>query len=766
MKILYVEDDPLDADLTRRALRKSAPHFLLDVARTQHEAMQFLDRDLEPVDYDLMLTDLGLPDGSGFELLSHVREHGLPLAVVVITGQGDEEIAVSVLKAGADDYLVKRQDYLDHLPQTLENAVERHRAEMARREHRLHILYLENEPLDVDLTRRHFTSHAPHIHLEFVHHPEEILQRLPGRGAPVEYDVLMLDYRLHELNALEMLKELRQARNLDLPIVLVTGHGDEEVAAQALRLGASDYVVKASGYLYRLPGLLENAYHRAQLSREQAALRISEERYRRLAENAPDVIYRFRLESPPGLEYVSPAVEKISGYSPEEMYADPGLLLKVLSSGDQRLLQDASQGLIPRTPFQLRVTRKDGSFVWIETRNTQVFDQAGNLVAYEGIARDVTDRVWAEENIQRQFQRLNALRIVDTAITASLDLRVTLTVLLEHVTKQLGVHAADVLLFNPHSQTLEFSAGSGFQSHSIENLQLSLGEGYAGQAALQRRTIYIPDRVALEQSGGFAEWLDGEGFVAYYGTPLVAKDQVMGVLEVYHRSPLIPDPEWLSFFETLAGQAAIAIDNAELFEDLQHANLELTMAYDTTLEGWVRALDLRDRETQGHTKRVTELTLHLARTMGMSEATLVHIRRGALLHDIGKMGITDSILLKPGPLTDEEWDTMRKHPVYAYELLSPIDYLRQALEIPFYHHEKWDGTGYPQGLKGEQIPLAARIFTVVDVWDALSNDRPYRLKWEPERVLDYIRTNRGTHFDPRVVDQFLEIVPEAQEHSV
>jgi putative nucleotidyltransferase with HDIG domain len=238
--------------------------------------------------------------------------------------------------------------------------------------------------------------------------------------------------------------------------------------------------------------------------------------------------------------------------------------------------------------------------------------------------------------------------------------------------------------------------------------------------------------------------------------PLIAKGQVKGVLEVFHRAPLEPGQEWLDFLEALAGQAAIAVDNATLFKDLQRSNVDLRLAYDATIEGWSRALDLRDEETEGHTQRVTEITVELAQRLGFAEEALVQIRRGALLHDIGKMGIPDTILLKPGKLTDEEWVMMRKHPQYAYELLYPIAYLRPALEIPYCHHEKWDGTGYPQGLTGEQIPLAARLFAVVDVWDALTNDRPYRQAWPAEKVREHIQSLAGTHFDPQVVSTALE----------
>jgi HD-GYP domain-containing protein (c-di-GMP phosphodiesterase class II) len=246
--------------------------------------------------------------------------------------------------------------------------------------------------------------------------------------------------------------------------------------------------------------------------------------------------------------------------------------------------------------------------------------------------------------------------------------------------------------------------------------------------------------------------------VAYYATPLIAKGQIKGVLEVYHRAPLVLDADWVAFYETMAGQAAIAIDNAELFENLQRANFELTLAYDTTLEGWVHALDLRDKETEGHTQRVADMTLRLAESMGVKDESLVHVRRGVLLHDIGKMGIPDSILLKPGPLSEPEWEIMRRHPIYAHELLSPIQFLRKALDIPYCHHEKWDGAGYPRGLIGERIPLVARIFAVVDVWDALSSDRPYRKAWEREQVLEYIRSQAGLHFDPLVVEQFFRLL--------
>ena len=379
------------------------------------------------------------------------------------------------------------------------------------------------------------------------------------------------------------------------------------------------------------------------------------------------------------------------------------------------------------------------------------------LTTLNEIAGNAIHRTRLHEKTQRDAQRFAALHSIDVAISGSGELRTTLNILLGQVVDLLNVNAADILLFNPHTLRLEYSAGKGFRSGAIKESQLRLGEGYAGRAALERRTINAPDLRIVGSEYARKELLAGEEFVAYFGVPLITKGKLIGVLDIFNCSFLSPDSEWLDFMEALASQAAIAIDSATLFDDLQHSNDELSQAYDATIEGWSKALDLRDKETEGHTQRVTDLTVQLVRMNGMSEDEIVHIRRGALLHDIGKMGVPDSILLKPGPLTNEEWMLMHRHPQYAYDMLSPIVYLHTALDIPYCHHEKWDGTGYPRGLKGEEIPLAARIFAVVDIWDALRSDRPYRKAWSAEKVLEYIKSLAGTHLDPKAVELFLSV---------
>jgi PAS domain S-box-containing protein len=360
------------------------------------------------------------------------------------------------------------------------------------------------------------------------------------------------------------------------------------------------------------------------------------------------------------------------------------------------------------------------------------------------------------ENIH-SLKNVQALHKIDIAINSSLDLKLVLNVLLEQAIVQLDMDAASVLLLNPRTQILTYAAGRGFRSRAIEKTHLQVGEEFSSQLLLERQMVYLCDPC---QSHDFARaaLLAGEGFVEYFAVQLFAKGRKVGMLEVFQRAPREIDDEWHSFLETLAGQAAVAIDSAQLFQDLQHSNTNLISAYNATIEGWSRALDLRDKETEGHTQRVAEMTERLALAAGFSEAELAHIRRGALLHDIGKLGVPDAILLKPEKLSADEWDIMRLHPNYALEMLSPIAYLHPALDIPYCHHEKWDGSGYPRGLKGEQIPLSARLFAFVDVWDALISNRSYSRGWPRDKIIEHFKSQSGTHFDPGLLELFFKVL--------
>jgi PAS domain S-box-containing protein/putative nucleotidyltransferase with HDIG domain len=376
------------------------------------------------------------------------------------------------------------------------------------------------------------------------------------------------------------------------------------------------------------------------------------------------------------------------------------------------------------------------------------------------IAGSAIHRTQLFEKTRHGLRQMAALYEIDQVISSSLDLGTTLSAIVNQVITQLNMDAADVLLLDPDLQRLTFGAGFGFNASEVQQRTVKPGDEPAGKAVLERRMVILQVPGLLEDFPALGKLARSEGFVFCCAIPLVSKGQVVGVLEAFSRTPVRMNEEWVSYLETLGGQAAIAIDNLGLFERVQRSNIELLLAYNETIEGWSRAMDLRDKETEGHTRRVTELTLRLAKAMRVPDEEIVHIRRGALLHDIGKMGVPDNILQKPDVLTEEEWTMMRKHPRLAFDMLAPVKYLRRALDIPYCHHEKWDGTGYPRGLVGEQIPLAARIFTVVDVWDALRSNRPYRPAWSEEKVRSYIESLSGTHFDPHVVAQFIRLLDE------
>ncbi len=488
----------------------------------------------------------------------------------------------------------------------------------------------------------------------------------------------------------------------------------------------------------------------------QLAHEKNEKKYYDLVNQSPEGVFIIELSG--NILTVNTAMCNQLGYSQEEFLVltiwdiIPDKYLDQYKISITKILEGNSLEEVA----EYKIQGKDGKISYVEILSAPRYS-GEDIIGFQGIARDITTRTASKEQIQRQVHYLSALSGIDKVIAANFDLELSLSQILNHIVKELSVDAADFLIFNPSRQLLEFCAARGFYSRVIRNTQLHLGESYAGRAAQQRQIIHISNLKTITDTQLFETIISEDSFVSYFGLPLLMKGEIKGVLEIFNRTLLEPDAEWYDFLNTLAGQASIAIEIATLFESLQHFNNELTLAYNATIEGWSHALDLRDKETEGHTRRVTELAMKLSRAFGLSEAELIQIRWGALLHDIGKMGVPDSILHKPGPLSEDEWVVMKKHPTFAYEMLAPIKYMRLALDIPYYHHEKWDGTGYPFGLIGPQIPLVARIFAVVDVWDALHSDRPYRSAWAEEKVREHIMNSSGTHFDPQVVNIFMQL---------
>lgn len=362
----------------------------------------------------------------------------------------------------------------------------------------------------------------------------------------------------------------------------------------------------------------------------------------------------------------------------------------------------------------------------------------------------------AARHLRAQERQLGALVGVGSVINSSLGLERVLSEVMDRLVALMNAERG-FLMLREADGNLRVQVARGMNQEDVTEDKFNVSNTVIKQVVVTGEAILTTN---AQDDPRFGQQFSVATYhlLSILCAPLKIKDDLIGVIYVDNRihSGMFQQSDF-ELISAFSNQAAVAINNARLFDDLQESNRELQIAYQATLEGWVRALDLRDKETEGHTKRVTALTQRLARSMGLSEEALIHITRGALLHDIGKMAIPDGILLKPGQLSEDERKLIEKHPVYAYEMLSPIKFLLPALDIPYAHHEKWNGSGYPRGLKGEDIPLAARIFSVVDVWDALVSDRPYRKGLDPAEIRKRIAQDAGAHFDPQVVEAFLKL---------
>jgi PAS domain S-box-containing protein/putative nucleotidyltransferase with HDIG domain len=734
LRILHLEDNPADAELVQRTL--TAAGLACDMLRV--ETREQFEAALNQGGFDLILADKTLPQYDGLSALALAREKRPAVPFIFVSGTLGEEVAIESLKNGATDYVLKQR--LSRLVPVTRRAMReaaertaRQKTEAERRrlsaavESAAEAIVITDVAGRIEYVNPAFEQITGYRSAEVVGQNPRILQS--GEQDEGFYRVMWDTLTRAQVWQASLVNRKRDG---------TTYHVEETISP----------VLDAEGHIVSYVAVQHDVTQRV---RAEEALAASEAELRSLFAAMTDIV--LVLDSEGRYLQIAPTNPALLVKAPAEMLGRT--LHEVMPETDAaNILRSIRRALELQQPIQVEYSLTIGdATLWFDGT---VSPMGTDKVFW--IARDVTERKRAEAQIQQHLQHLAALRSIDMTINSSLDLRVTLNVLLDQVVEQLHAHAATVLLLNPSTLMLEFAAGRGFRSRPVERARLRLGDMIAGRVALERTLMAMPDLSAVELPPALGEMLRAENFVSYVGVPLIAKGQVKGILEIWQRQPLDPDLEWLNFFEALAAQAAIAIDNAQLLDGLQRSNTDLGLAYDTTIEGWSRALDLRDKETEGHTQRVSELTLHLAREMGLPDEQLVHIRRGALLHDIGKMGVPDSILLKPGPLNDEEWTLMKRHPTLAYELLSPVAYLRRALDIPYCHHEKWDGTGYPRGLKGEQIPLTARLFAVVDVWDALRSDRPYRPAWPQEKVRAHLQSLAGTHFDPKVVMAFLRLV--------
>lgn len=421
--------------------------------------------------------------------------------------------------------------------------------------------------------------------------------------------------------------------------------------------------------------------------------------------------------------------------------------------------------------YRLRFFPPNELFYWLSISSFYLLLFTGFIVFMMREYSTLVDRVVDQSKtlqdskavIQQQIDHLLMLQNVDLVVISGSAMSEILQVIVENLKASISIDACCILLWDA-GLGFEFGAAAGFNDEELTIAQnVSLTDSIFFELILNRKEIVVSADEEI-RSPRLMQLFAKKGFTHYRALRIENAGEVVGALEFFHRQPRKLSQKEQNLVFSLVSRANLAIQRIRLVEDLQLARLDLEVAYLDTLKGWVKALDLRDEETEHHAVRVTAMTQQLAEKMGVEGEDLVIIGRGALLHDIGKMAIPDMILNKPGPLDPDEMGAMKRHPEFAYEFLKSIDYLRPVLDIPYCHHERWDGTGYPRGLAGEEIPLAARIFAVVDVWDALLSARPYRKAWAEEDALRYIREQSGSHFDPAVVDTFFAMMDEMGEN--
>ena len=491
---------------------------------------------------------------------------------------------------------------------------------------------------------------------------------------------------------------------------------------------------------------------RTAVQNREKTLKANEKKYRQLVETMNEGL--LMLDDQGRVQYSNPKISEILGYSRQEMKNVEYFKFiaeeeKAAAAFQWTLRMDGFQN-----SYETVLKRKSGEGLPVLVSPQRLADENDNFTGSLAVVTDISRNKDLEAAQQKKIKELASLRRIDTAILTGSTLKFVMQVILDQFRQELKADAVSIHIFHPGSKKVRLSrAFVGGNDFTCTSRDLNLSR-------IHDRRLELSGRLYNSGFNDVILWkeLSGIDINLLYTAPIMAGENVKGLVEVAFTHPVEIDDGWESYFNALITQTAVGIEKTELFEKLQTRNSELQEAYVSTIKGWASALELRDEETMGHSGRVVQMTVDMTGKFGISGEALEQIRHGAFLHDIGKMGVPDGILLKPGKLTDEEWVIMKKHPEFAYNLLKDIPFLKDALEIPYYHHERWDGSGYPHGLRGQAIPLAARIFAVVDVWDALTSDRPYRPAWSTEKTIQYLQENRDILFDPQVVDLFLDMI--------
>ncbi len=732
-RFLVIEDNPDDAFLLMHSIRSSFPTSEFFHAQGKAELLDYLDsRTLDPT---IILSDWSLPQFNGLAALDIIRERGIDSPFIIVSGKIGEEAAIKAIKSGVFDYVLK--DNLARLPSSIEHALAAYEGErQARKDNALIALQataLGAAPIAIVVLN-------PSGLIEWVNPAFESLTGYESR------EVLGLDSRSicfqMDYSTLETMLHDPAHRN-EVVCTDIEKKKDGSLYYEERRIYP---VIEADNTISHFVVIRKNV---TQSEQEKKAL-------------ALEVAFSEVLRTAKTMEGLCQQVAGMLGIQFPETRT--GVCL--FSHGEARV--ERWYGKQPSESRNTSLTRlfkreigtadeKIGSFV-VEYPGASPLDIDKMLSDFCTLFESALQKMYSQKMIATQVGHISFLKLIGSTITTILDFESIANPLLERIREILDCDATSLYLVDKDAGALVCRARCNFRSIMNGKISVLLGEKYVGIAAEEQRIVSVSNFSDLDESGSFHQMIVRENFSSQHCAPILVGNKTIGVLEVFQRKPFTPTSDWLILFDAIATQTGLALDYNTIFADLQKAFMDLKVSYEATIDGWSRAMDFRDQETEGHSKRVTTLTTTLAVRMGLKGEKIDEINRGALLHDIGKIGIPDSVLKKPGPLDEEEWKLMKRHPVIAFRMLENIPYLKNSLNIPLHHHEKWDGSGYPEGLKGEAIPIEARLFSVVDVYDALTSHRPYRDAWSMEKTVAYIREQSGRQFDPTVVKEFLAIL--------
>ena len=746
-RILSIEDNPDDAFLILHTLKANFPKVECTQVSGKAELLELISGDYHP---EIILSDWSLPQFNGLAALETVRAKGIDVPFIIVSGKIGEETAIAAIRQGVYDYVLK--DNLGRLPTAIHHALEYYENE---KKAKIHNALITLQATALRVAPAAIAVFDPSGSVEWIN---PAFEELTG-------------YSSNDLLGLDIRSACAAARNLRLELM----DRGPEMNMERMFTGIDR---KKDGSLYfeesRFCPVIDQEGKLTHIVAIRKDVTSTEQQKKELELDLLLAMVLAQAKSPEGLclSALSFLKEQFPGSRQNICLFTDG------RSNDEKWFGEKSDSLMP-SGHGKPVNRENPSQPSVEHRSyqhimkmdeekiaqlqivypmTSAFDQEKLFDALAGQIDVALQRMIAQQRFSAQIRNVSFLKLISRTINVEMDFETVGGPLLRKIQEILDCDAIALFLNDKETDELRCRAQSGFRTGIVNHVSIPLGQPYVGIAAEEQRIVSISDFSDLDSKSSLLALVKAENFVSQSCAPIIIAGKVIGVLEVFQRKAISLNSEWFILFDAIATQTGLALDYNSINADLQQAYLDLELSYEATIEGWSAAMDYRDQETEGHSKRVTSLTLSLSARLGVSEDEITAIRRGALLHDIGKIGIPDSILKKPGPLDEKEWELMKKHPLIAYELLSKIPYLKQSLDIPLYHHEKWDGSGYPYGLKGEKIPFSARLFSIIDVFDALTSDRPYRQAWNKTETLRYIQEQAGAQFDPAIVKIFIPMI--------